>query len=220
VGKESGRHEGAEGAKGARPVADAIELRLTGATSERVSLGGDGAEAVFHALNAPTGGGSPSSRAASASAPGGTTSRAQRRAQVRSRRSQSRAWRQPGGAPASIVSSMGELGPVQLAQHGQRGEAACRGLVRRRQVVQMEQVGGARAGAREQLGPGSDESFVGGIVDGGKDAVGRVTSSARWRPGRPRLRGGSTRSRPCRARRRVRTCGCRQLDFGGVALEG
>jgi len=38
---------------------------------------------------------------------------------------------------------------VQLAEHGQRGEAACGGLVRGRQVVQMEQVGGARAGARE-----------------------------------------------------------------------
>jgi hypothetical protein len=38
----------------------------------------------------------------------------------------------------------------------------------------MEQVGGAGAGAREQLDPGSDEPFVGAIVDGGKDAIGRV----------------------------------------------
>jgi hypothetical protein len=121
-GKESGRHEGAEGAEGARPVADAIELRLTGATSERVSLGGDGAEAVFHALNAPTGGGSPSSRAASASAPGGTTSRAQRRAQVRSCRSQSRAWRQPGGAPASIVRSMASSVPCSWPSPGSAGK--------------------------------------------------------------------------------------------------
>jgi len=36
----------------------------------------------------------------------------------------------------------------------------------------MEQVGGTRTGAREQLGPSSDESFVGRIVDGGKDAIG------------------------------------------------
>src|SRR6266496_1073399 len=32
----------------------------------------------------------------------------------------------------------------------------------------------ARAGAGEQRGPGSDEPFVGGIVDGGKDAIGCV----------------------------------------------
>ena len=38
----------------------------------------------------------------------------------------------------------------------------------------MEQVGGARTGAREQLDPGSDEPFVGGILDGGKDAIGRI----------------------------------------------
>jgi hypothetical protein len=63
---------------------------------------------------------------------------------------------------------------VQLAQHGQRGEAACGGLVRGRQMVQMEQVGRVRTGAREQLDPGSDEPFVAGIVDGGKDAIGRT----------------------------------------------
>jgi hypothetical protein len=38
----------------------------------------------------------------------------------------------------------------------------------------MEQIGGARAGAPEQLDPGSDEPVVGGIVDGGKDAIGRI----------------------------------------------
>jgi hypothetical protein len=38
----------------------------------------------------------------------------------------------------------------------------------------MEQVGIARTGAREQLDPGSDEPFVGGIVDGGEDAIGRL----------------------------------------------
>jgi hypothetical protein len=50
-------HEpGAEGTAGARAVADAIELRLTEDTLEPISLGGEGAEAVFYALNAPTGG--------------------------------------------------------------------------------------------------------------------------------------------------------------------
>jgi hypothetical protein len=69
---------------------------------------------------------------------------------------------------------MASSGPVQLAQHGQGGEAACHGLVRGRQVVQMEQVGGARLGAGEQLEPGGDEPLVGPVVDGGEDAIGRV----------------------------------------------
>jgi len=51
-------HEpGAEGTVGARAVADAIELRLIEDTADPIALGGDGAEAVFYALNAPTGGG-------------------------------------------------------------------------------------------------------------------------------------------------------------------
>src|SRR6266571_4405522 len=37
----------------------------------------------------------------------------------------------------------------------------------------MEQVGGARTGAREQLDPGSDEPFISRLVDGGEDAIGR-----------------------------------------------
>jgi hypothetical protein len=48
---------GAEGAAGARPIADAIELRLIEDTADPITLGGDGAEAVFYALNVPTGGG-------------------------------------------------------------------------------------------------------------------------------------------------------------------
>jgi hypothetical protein len=45
-------HEpGAEGTVGARTVADAIELRLIEDTADPISLGGDGAEAVFYALN-------------------------------------------------------------------------------------------------------------------------------------------------------------------------
>jgi hypothetical protein len=50
-------HEpGAEGAAGARPIADAIELRLIEDRDDPITLGGDGAEAVFYALNVPTGG--------------------------------------------------------------------------------------------------------------------------------------------------------------------
>jgi hypothetical protein len=48
-------HEpGAEGAVGARAVADAIELRLIEDTLDPISLGGDGAEAVFYVLNLST----------------------------------------------------------------------------------------------------------------------------------------------------------------------
>jgi hypothetical protein len=51
-------HEpGAEGAIGARAVADAIELRLIEDTYDPVTLGGDRAEAVFYALKVPNGGG-------------------------------------------------------------------------------------------------------------------------------------------------------------------
>jgi hypothetical protein len=50
-------HEpGAEGAVGARAVADAIELRLIEDTNDPITLGGEVAEAVFYALNAPAGG--------------------------------------------------------------------------------------------------------------------------------------------------------------------
>jgi hypothetical protein len=48
-------HEpGAEGTVGARAVADAIELRLIEDRADPITLGGDGAEAVFYALNAAT----------------------------------------------------------------------------------------------------------------------------------------------------------------------
>jgi hypothetical protein len=50
-------HEpGAEGAEGARAVADAIELRLIEDTADPITLGGAEAEAVFYELNAPTAG--------------------------------------------------------------------------------------------------------------------------------------------------------------------
>jgi hypothetical protein len=56
-------HEpGAEGTVGARALADEIELRLIEDTSDPITLGGDGAEAVFYALSLPTGG-SPQPRA-------------------------------------------------------------------------------------------------------------------------------------------------------------
>ena len=49
-------HEpGAEGAAGARPVADAIELRLIEDRDDPITLGGDGAVAVYYALSVPNG---------------------------------------------------------------------------------------------------------------------------------------------------------------------
>ena len=47
---------GAEGAAGARPIADAIELRLIEDRDDPITLGGDGAEAVYYALSVPNGG--------------------------------------------------------------------------------------------------------------------------------------------------------------------
>jgi hypothetical protein len=47
---------GAEGSAGARPVADAIELRLIEDTADPITLGGAAAEAVYYALNVPNGG--------------------------------------------------------------------------------------------------------------------------------------------------------------------
>jgi hypothetical protein len=50
-------HEpGAEGTRGARAVADAIELRLIEDTADPITLGGDEAEAVFYAPEVPNGG--------------------------------------------------------------------------------------------------------------------------------------------------------------------
>jgi hypothetical protein len=49
-------HEpGAEGAVGARPIANAIELRLIEDRVDPITLGGDGAEAVYYALSVPNG---------------------------------------------------------------------------------------------------------------------------------------------------------------------
>ena len=50
-------HEhGAEGTRGARAVADAIELRLIEDTSDPITLGGDETEAAFYTPEVPSGG--------------------------------------------------------------------------------------------------------------------------------------------------------------------
>ena len=53
---KAAREPGTVGAEGARPVANAIELRLIEDTDDPIALGGDGAEAVYYALNVPNGG--------------------------------------------------------------------------------------------------------------------------------------------------------------------
>ena len=53
---KAAREPGGAGTVGARAIADAIELRLIEDTDDPVTLGGDGAEAVYHALSAPNGG--------------------------------------------------------------------------------------------------------------------------------------------------------------------
>jgi hypothetical protein len=55
--KVKAAHEpGAEGTIGARAVADPIELRLIEDTADPITLGGDGAEAVFYAPKVAFGG--------------------------------------------------------------------------------------------------------------------------------------------------------------------
>ena len=53
---KAAQEPGAEGTEGARPVADAIELRLIEDTDDPIILGGDRAEAVYYALRVPNGG--------------------------------------------------------------------------------------------------------------------------------------------------------------------
>jgi hypothetical protein len=53
---KAAREPSAEGAAGARPVADAIELRLIEDTDDPIALSGDGAEAVYFTLSVPNGG--------------------------------------------------------------------------------------------------------------------------------------------------------------------
>jgi hypothetical protein len=53
---KAAQEPGAEGSEGARPVADAIELRLIEDTDDPIILGGEGAEAVYYALKVPNGG--------------------------------------------------------------------------------------------------------------------------------------------------------------------
>ena len=52
---KAAQEPGAEGTVGARAVADAIELRLIEDRDDPISLGGDGAEAVYYALSVPNG---------------------------------------------------------------------------------------------------------------------------------------------------------------------
>jgi hypothetical protein len=85
------------------------------------------------------------------------------------------------GWPRRQRAQEGKLGAVQLPHDRQRGEGTQGSLVRRRQMVEVEQIGAGGAGAGERLRPGCHEALIGGIVDRGEDAIG---------PGRPVLVGG------------------------------
>jgi hypothetical protein len=76
------------------------------------------------------------------------------------------------GWPCCQRAQKGKLGAVQLPDDRQRREAAQGRLVRRSQVVQVEQIGFAGAGAGERIGPSRHQPLVGGFVDRGEDPVG------------------------------------------------
>jgi hypothetical protein len=62
--------------------------------------------------------------------------------------------------------------PCSCPTIGSDGNARQGGLVRRSQVVQVEEIGLSGAGPGERLRPGRHEPLIGGIVDRGKDTVG------------------------------------------------
>jgi hypothetical protein len=83
----------------------------------------------------------------------------------------------PGQAPAGRRSGLdrsqeGKLGPVQLPYDRHTWMRAQRGLVRRRQVMEMEQVGLGRSRPVERLRPVADQPLVVFVVDRGEDAIG------------------------------------------------
>jgi hypothetical protein len=77
--------------------------------------------------------------------------------------------------------------------------------------VQMEHVGAAGTGPREQIDPGGDEPLITGIVDGGKDAIGRTRAIlvGRWE--------GNRRNQWLRARKRRRVSERMDVDPGEEA---
>ena len=67
-----------------------------------------------------------------------------------------------------------QLGAVELAEHRDLRERARGCLVDRGEVVQVEHLGAAGAGAPEGLLPGLDQPLVGAVADGGEDPVRRA----------------------------------------------
>ena len=67
-----------------------------------------------------------------------------------------------------------QLGAVQVADDRDAGRDARGGLVERRQVVQVQDVGVRRAGGLQRARPGRDLVLGVGVVERGEDAVGRV----------------------------------------------
>ena len=110
----------------------------------------------------------------------------------------------PAG-PSSISRSISSSVPCRWPIRGTSRKVALGGLVDRREVVQVEQVGLPRAGGRELPAPG-----VHLVLVGARRRAGRTRGPAR--PGGPRRRGGRAgrrpsgraRPRPCRSRARAR----------------
>jgi hypothetical protein len=67
-----------------------------------------------------------------------------------------------------------QLGAVQVAEHRHPGSDACRGLVQRREVMQVQEVRTGRVDPLQRARPGHDVLLVGGVVHGGEDGVGRA----------------------------------------------
>ena len=64
--------------------------------------------------------------------------------------------------------------PCRCADHGHVGRDARGGLVQRREVVQVQDVGVGGAGVRERPRPGGDLVLVACVVERSEDAVGRA----------------------------------------------
>ena len=102
-----------------------------------------------------------------------TISRSQRFAQRRIRVAHASPWGQPA-APSLDRLEHQQLGAVQVAddRHVRRDPRGR--LVDRREVVEVQDVGLARARVRERPRPGADLALEGGVVEAGEDLVGRA----------------------------------------------
>ena len=100
--------------------------------------------------------------------------RSQRVAQPRIRSAHASPCAQP--APSSIASSIEQLGPVEVADDRDVRRHARGGLVDRRQVVQVQDVGAEDVGAEQRALPREDLALELLVVERGHDRVGAVVA--------------------------------------------